>query len=89
MATPFRITCESGRSYDVAIAILVAVEGSDPNTQWQLECDLDGEVILELPPLTVQNPPWDLIKGQDGNYFFEIDFTNGSRTAEELHDTDC
>lgn len=83
---PFRLTCHStGRVYEVAIAVLVGIPATDDRPLHQVEADLDGVVALEIPPITIQSPPWDLIPGSDGTYHFEIDLTEGMRNAEELN----
>lgn len=86
MSLPFRITCANGRSYDVAISLLVVVAGGDADYRWQLECDLGGTVRLDLPPLIAVNPNWDMVDLANGDRCFEIDFTDGFKLEEEM---DC
>jgi hypothetical protein len=83
----FRLTCHStGRVYEVAIAVLVGIPATDDRPLYQVGADLDGAITLEIPPLTIQSPPWDLIPSSDGKYYFEIDLTEGMHSAEELND---
>lgn len=84
---PFRLTCHAtGSVYEVEIAVLVGIPATDDRPLHQVGADLDGAVTLEIPPITIQSPPWDLIPGRDSTYHFEIDLTEGIKSAEELND---